>query len=350
MPKNLVLRGTVWQFEKVLNGERIRQSTNTTDLEAARKVRDRILRELKDAPPVETDDPLMEALAGSKYPLLSDASEDILKEHYGGDRNCAQFQNLDRLARWNDVRLNQIDKQYLKDMRKWLEEKGSSPETINRYWACLRFLLNYAVDEWEMDLMVPRMKKVKVKNNRRERILSRKDEQKVTHWLRNCERHDKAHYADLVEVLLDTGMRLGEALALTTDHIVGDTIQLTSKMTKTTKPRIVPMTPRVQAIMKRRATGEVIFPFQKWAAARAFKDALTGCRLNPGSTQKDKLVLHCLRHTAATRMLAGGASLYEVSKVLGHSNPNVTTDRYSHYELGAARNGIKALTPEEEEI
>ena len=39
--------------------------------------------------------------------------------------------------------------------------------------------------------------------------------------------------------------------------------------------------------------------------------------------------LHDLRHTAASHIVMGGVSLYEVSKVLGHSSVTMTK-RYSH--------------------
>ncbi|MGE5446183.1 MAG: tyrosine-type recombinase/integrase [Ignavibacteriales bacterium] len=41
------------------------------------------------------------------------------------------------------------------------------------------------------------------------------------------------------------------------------------------------------------------------------------------------LRFHDLRHTAATRMLEGGAKIEAVSKMLGHSSLNITM-RYSH--------------------
>lgn len=39
---------------------------------------------------------------------------------------------------------------------------------------------------------------------------------------------------------------------------------------------------------------------------------------------------HAFRHGAATRALAAGASLPDVSKLLGHSSTAVTAGTYSH--------------------
>ncbi len=39
---------------------------------------------------------------------------------------------------------------------------------------------------------------------------------------------------------------------------------------------------------------------------------------------------HSFRHTAASIMIANGVDIVTVSKMLGHANPSMTTDVYSH--------------------
>jgi site-specific recombinase XerD len=45
---------------------------------------------------------------------------------------------------------------------------------------------------------------------------------------------------------------------------------------------------------------------------------------------------HRLRHSAATAMLAGGASLAEIGQVLAHQNPD-TTSIYARVDIEALR-------------
>lgn len=51
---------------------------------------------------------------------------------------------------------------------------------------------------------------------------------------------------------------------------------------------------------------------------------------------------HTLRHTFASHMIAGGASLQEVAAILGHSSIKMT-ERYAHLAQDATQNAIKKL-------
>lgn len=56
------------------------------------------------------------------------------------------------------------------------------------------------------------------------------------------------------------------------------------------------------------------------------------------------LPIHDLRHTAATLMLAAGVQLVDVSKLLGHSSPEITARIYAHSFATNRRRAIEAVT------
>jgi len=54
---------------------------------------------------------------------------------------------------------------------------------------------------------------------------------------------------------------------------------------------------------------------------------------------------HVLRHTFATRCLTSGADVKSLSEILGHSNANITLDRYVHSSLQIKRLQIERAVP-----
>ncbi len=82
-------------------------------------------------------------------------------------------------------------------------------------------------------------------------------------------------------------------------------------------------------------------PYDGWDVRRQFLRALAACTEIPDDKKKT-VVLHTLRHTAASLMVAEGVRLFDVAKVLGHSSVLVTM-RYAHFAPEAGRAGIEAL-------
>ena len=66
------------------------------------------------------------------------------------------------------------------------------------------------------------------------------------------------------------------------------------------------------------------------APSATFTRTVKDIGLNDGVTdRKLRVTFHTLRHTAASRLLASGATIYDVCKILGHSSVTVT-ERYGH--------------------
>lgn len=141
---------------------------------------------------------------------------------------------------------------------------------------------------------------------------------------------------DIVIVAVLTGMRRGELLSLRWSNIDFDRrlISIHSQgnfRTKLGKRRTIPLNSQVVEILRRRFTerkGECVFHadgecISGRRLSKYFKRCVRRARLN------ERLHFHSLRHSFASWLVKGNISIYQVQKLLGHSNIRVT-EIYSH--------------------
>ena len=168
-----------------------------------------------------------------------------------------------------------------------------------------------------------------------------------------CLNHFRSNYIGVV-ICLYTGIRLGELLALTWDDIDFEKNTLTINKTVSVikvngvnvshvdKPktkqsnRCIPLPKQLSAILKRNKKksksnfvistidGNMV---QSRCYQKSFKAILENCNVPYRN-------FHSLRHTFATRALELGIDVKTLSEILGHKNPMVTLNRYSHSLLG----------------
>jgi integrase len=224
-----------------------------------------------------------------------------------------------------------------------------SPPTVNRELACLRTLLNEAMDWGRLESNpAARVKKLH-EAPPRERILTDAETRRLL---------DAAapHLRPILVVLLNTGMRKGEALGLRWDDVdlVKGFIHISDS--KSGKSRNVRMNEAVFTTL--RELSEVNGPMvlrdtdrpggdgqdiQRTALVfGGIKDVKrsfhTACR----RADIKGLRLHDLRHTCASRLVQLGVDLVTVSKLLGHSSITMTM-RYSHPTPENMRRAVEKL-------
>ncbi len=147
--------------------------------------------------------------------------------------------------------------------------------------------------------------------------------------------------AALVELLYGSGLRISEALRLNVQDIVPGRLFL-KVIGKGGKERVVPLTDislqRLEAYLHVRST------FTPSLKEKALFLGARGQRL--GRRQASRIIEslrsaaglpqtvspHALRHSFASHLLASGADLRSVQKLLGHSRLS-TTQRYTHLQL-----------------
>jgi integrase len=142
---------------------------------------------------------------------------------------------------------------------------------------------------------------------------------------------------DITIVLMETGMRLGEVLNLTNAHVDldEDTLLVKADQSKSGKARLVPMSSRCREVIKARNTAGKLFPVRKEYVSRIYK------RFREAAGLDDGFVPHACRHTCASRLLNGGATLFHVQRLLGHASIGVTVGIYGHLDLSELRRLLK---------
>lgn len=229
------------------------------------------------------------------------------------------------------ITTNDID-DYVKQLRK----KGNSPATINRKLASLSAMFTDAVERGGC-VKKPRIIR-QPEPTHRVRYLAPEEEMMLLSLLRQWKQDATV---DAVVVLIDTGMRVGELLAMQVKDVDLRENIVSIWQNKGDLPRSVPMTARVREIIERRcdrSRGLVFFDLGRetlryyWDRARSSMDL----------DDDDQFVPHALRHTCATRLVQAGVSLFVVQKILGHSSITVT-ERYSHLSQRDLRSAIDVL-------
>ncbi|MCF7547338.1 tyrosine-type recombinase/integrase [Pseudonocardia sp. WMMC193] len=198
-----------------------------------------------------------------------------------------------------------------------------------------------------------RRRTITVKNMRRKpRVLTAEQAQAI---LDGCE-----HLRDrlLFAVMLDTGVRIGEALGLRHSdlEVAERTVTVRPRANdnraraKGERSRTIPTSPglmRLYADYLNREYGSLdsdyVFvnlwaePFGRPWTYRAVYDLVQRLRVRTGSDFEP----HQFRHTYATWLLRRGAGIEAVKELLGHRSISTTIDTYSHLTVEDARRTLQ---------
>ena len=176
------------------------------------------------------------------------------------------------------------------------------------------------------------------------RVISKEEETKVVNLLRTTAHTKRRGFypnvADLIEVQVDTGMRLGETLKLMYEDVNFESNLIHIWINKGDKPRSIPMTKRVYTILKRRQEENKVKPFT--LTPYQTDKAWAWCRNEMGLKGDTEFLIHSLRHTCASRLVNAGVDLYVIKEWLGHSSIQVT-ERYAHLNPRKLADAAKKL-------
>jgi integrase len=161
---------------------------------------------------------------------------------------------------------------------------------------------------------------------------------------------------DLVVALLDTGMRYSELthLSWSAVSLKYGTIQIYRQ--KVDSEDVFHMTDRLYQVMVRRnemkrENARYVFESKDGGprkySSHAIQKAISRAGLNNEEVVKekgDKVTLHTLRHTFASRLVQNGVGIMQISKLLGHSSVR-TTEIYAHLSVqDVSKDAAKVLS------
>lgn len=233
-----------------------------------------------------------------------------------------------RGLRWSTITKSTIES-YIADE----SERGMQPETVKKRVTAIRRLFQYMIHSGRISGNPTRF----VETPKRVRKLpNTADIASVDAWLKNPTRSEAEREAKaLAALIVETGMRLTEALNLRGEDIQGDgSVRITGKGGK---QRFVFFGQRTKLYTLPTVKNEgLIFTS---GTDRYYRQILF--------TWAHKFVKgihpHMLRHTFATEAYNAGTSLKTISILMGHQTLS-TTEIYTHVAAAKLQQGIKYPT------
>lgn len=222
-----------------------------------------------------------------------------------------------------------------------------APATVNRERAVLSKALNMALRRGLIDRNPVQAVRPLKENNTRERYLESTEEAKLLaaaqDWLRPT-----------IIVALQTGMRLGEILAIQRGDIDKSRRMLRVPKTKSGKPRHVPLNETVfktleaiPAFVGKGGASPFVFvnretekPYAPDSVTSAFRRTVASAGL--AVSGPDKITFHTLRHTVVSRLVAAGVPDRKIMKLVGHSTQAMVS-RYAHLSPDGLWDAAQAL-------
>jgi len=253
-------------------------------------------------------------------PLLTDLMADYTERHAQHLRSpqTAQYHGY-RIAKWlegkraSDARA--VAAAIVSDMR-----GHYAIATINRSLGTLKRSLSLA---WEhgrtLNDYSAHVKRLP-ENNQRTVYLALDE-------VRHLADHASENVRAAIWIALFTGCRRGEICKIQAADIGDETIRLPAGNTKTLRYREVPITPALRPWLK-------YLPLR--ISALGIESGFVNARQ---AARMEHVKFHDLRHSCATILLASGADLYTIAKILGHTSVK-TTERYSHSRVEDQRKAM----------
>ncbi len=263
--------------------------------------------------------------------------------------DLAQF--IHYMLRMKDISPRKVEEEHVQQYMAWLFDRGCTKATQARTLSSLRSFFGYlqlcdTIEASPVEFIEsprPSRKLPEVLSVEEiDRIISCIDPS-TTKGLR-----DRA----IIELLYSCGLRVSEATDLRLDDLFFGENYI-RVIGKGDKQRLVPISPlareRIQLYLECRERGEANFEQTLFlnnrgkALTRVMIFTLLKRATALAGVQK-KVSPHTLRHSFATHLLSGGASIRQVQEMLGHENI-ITTEIYTHLDNDHLHETVEKYLP-----
>ena len=253
-----------------------------------------------------------------KYPKFEDIARryieeiSVLKKGYQNERS--QILMFIKEA-WAVYPINRIMPHTI---NKWKEDtlKFNSGGSVNRKLDVLSSMYTTFKKEWgyPVDNPVLQIRRPK-RAEPRDRRLSDAEIKKLLTGNRTS-----PMMKDIIQIALETGMRLSEILRADHDRIEGNTLKIPIAKTK---PRVIPLTNKALKLLQ---DAELPFKITKWQVSKMFRKLCAWYGIKGA-------VFHDTRRNALTNFMKDkGLNVPETMKIAGHSDPRMLLRIYNNLE------------------
>lgn len=259
---------------------------------------------------------------------------------------------------FGDLRLNEIDRQKVRDLAATLRANGAAPKTIHNVIRVLSAVFTLAYENKPLPFNPARnpAKLVKIRKGSRVEAFTHEEELLILDRAKQA----RSHWYPYLLFLFRTGVREGEAVAVEPGdlNLRGRSVRIVRNFTagyledspKDGEERSVDLAIDLVDVLKGHlalqeaeaaAAGHPrprwLFTSHEGAIIRSngFRERIWKPLLKELGIRYRGI--HATRHTFATRLILDGANLVNVQKQLGHSSIKITVDLYTHWIKEAER-------------
>ena len=381
-PGRLRKRGKNWVLEYTSVDRRRQRKVLGTDKRVAERRRQEIVNRRN----MELDG--LAAVEGQTLHLdeildlyLEDLRPRVSERHYANV--SARLQSV--LDQLDGKRVRNLRPMDLVRIRSRATAEGASNRTANLLVDRVRSMLNWAVDSGLIaSNPVARMKRLPQGRDHQKYKRRAMSDDEIGRFLAASEEDDEEN--DLCaalqglqrtpqtpwwKFLLETGCRYGEARqALWGDiDLQRRLFVVRSETAKSGKQRVIPLNEDlVQVLTRLKALHETVHnrlpaigdhaflspegrphAWPTTNVVRVLDRLLIRANIPKLNSQGEKLDVHALRHCFASRLARNDVALIKAQRLLGHSDPSLTSRIYSHVDAEDLRDAVETLRPKDRE-